>query len=916
MSEEDFGPLLESELLDDDYLRRELGLSRAEGAAFAELYGKAEPADRPRLSPFFDAAWYLARYEDLRQAAVDPFLHFVSFGVFELRSPHPLISMRRIYDDNRELFFSEGGCASLIRVLNENLSDPSDYFDLGFYLERYSEAREYPGGALRHFVETGAAEQLSPNLYFDPRAYADRYPDVPQDALGALRHFIEAGDREARVPSANFDPQWYQRAYPDAGRSGLPPLRHFLLIGRGEERQPRDPRALQRGVPQETEIADELPSDGASDTERGEERYRALREWLAERRRIEIGSFVERDIRPVRLDDARSALRALAFPPAPMPKVSILIPCHNELAVTVECLLSILDSRPQLSYEVLIGDNASTEPGMEELDEVPGLRYFRHPVDLNFLRNCNAVYPQVRGEYVLLLNNDAQLMPGAIDLLAAALDDDPALAAAGPQILFPNGRLQEAGCSVNRDGSTVMIGVFDDPERSGYARRRRVDYVSGAALLVRCSELDGRLFDDRFAPAYCEDLDLCLTLRARGKEIGYVPQARVVHHLSLTMAKEAQGWKLRQIARNHQKLVEKWGGLLDEINNVRVLAFHLPQFHPIAQNDLWWGAGFTEWSNVARARPSYSGHYQPRLPADLGFYDLRMPEVLEKQARLAARYGIAGFCVYYYRFGGMRLLEKPLETLLACPEIPFGFCVCWANENWSRRWDGGDQELLAEQNYDTPELEAVAADIVRYIRDPRYLTVNGKPLVLVYRPLLLPDPLATAALFRRAAAAAGKDIHLVYVESMEAIGKKIVPADIGFDAAVEFPPHGIGVPAKDERRIFKQGWTGQRYDYEATVIEAVMRPRPNYPRYPAVFPSWDNTARQPLFGTSFDGASPEAFQLYVEEKLAEAKVSFIGEERLLFINAWNEWAEGAYLEPDQQFGHRWLEALRNAISAT
>ncbi|HVH75198.1 MAG TPA: glycoside hydrolase family 99-like domain-containing protein [Stellaceae bacterium] len=301
---------------------------------------------------------------------------------------------------------------------------------------------------------------------------------------------------------------------------------------------------------------------------------------------------------------------------------------------------------------------------------------------------------------------------------------------------------------------------------------------------------------------------------------------------------------------------------------------------------------------MSRARPSYAGYYQPRIPADLGFYDLRILEALDRQARLAARYGLAGFCVYYYRFGGMRLLEKPLETVLAHPELPFEFCICWANENWSRRWDGGDRELLAEQNSDTPELEAIAADIVRYIRDPRYITVDGKPLVLVYRPLLLPDPAEAAAMFRRAAAADGKEIHLVYVESMEAIGKQTVPPDIGLGAAVEFPPHGIGVPAADERRILKAGWNGERYDYEATVIEAIMRLRPNYPRYPAVFPSWDNTARQPLFGTSFDASSPEVFQLYVEEKLAEPKTSFLGEERLLFVNAWNEWAEGTYLEPD------------------
>ena len=918
MGAEDVRQLLASELLDDEWLWRELGLSRSQRAEFAEAYSRIEVAERPALTPFFDPAWYLATYEDVRQAGVDPFLHFLGDGIFELRSPHPLISVRRIYDDNRDLFYREGGSASLARVLRENLSDPNDYFDLAFYLERYPQAREFTGGALAHFMKAGIAEWLWPNPYFDPESYAQRYGGMPKNSPAALRHFIETGDREARVPSAGFDPEWYLRTYPDVVRSGLRgPLRHFLRVGRSEDRQPCDPRATRHGPPgngdspAEAEVVWDYAPIAA-----GAERYERARQWLADRRRIQLGSYTERDVRPCRLGDLREAIGSLAFPQTPAPKVSILIPCHNEVGVTVECLLSILASGIKTPYEVIIGDNASTEAAAQELGKVPGLRYFRHPTDLNFLRNCNTVFPEARGEYLLLLNNDAQLTPGALDILAAALDEDPALAAVGPQILYPNGRLQEAGCSVNRDGSTVMIGLFDDPERGGYNRRRHVDYISGAALLIRCSELDGKLFDDRFAPAYCEDLDLCLTLRARGKMVGYVPQARVVHHLSLTMAKESQGWKMRQIARNQHKLIEKWGALLDEINRVRVIAFYLPQFHPIAQNDLWWGAGFTEWTNVARARPSYAGHHQPRLPADLGFYDPRMPEVLAKQARLAARYGVTGFCVYYYRFGGMRLLEKPLETLLAHPEIALEFCICWANENWTRRWDGGDQELLAAQNYDTAELEAVAVDIARYIRDPRYITVDGKPLVLVYRPLLLPDPREAARLFRRVAAAEGRRLHLVYVESMEAIGKQVVPADIGFDAAVEFPPHGIGVAAAGEPRVLKEGWSGRRYDYEATVIEAIMRPRPDYARYPGVFPGWDNTARQPFFGTCFDAASPEVFQLYVEEKLAEAKASFSGAERLLFVNAWNEWAEGTYLEPDQHFGHRWLEALRNAIMAS
>ncbi|HVH75200.1 MAG TPA: hypothetical protein VM755_09820 [Stellaceae bacterium] len=287
-------------------------------------------------------------------------------------------TVRRIYDDNRELFYREGGCSSLFRVLSGNLSDTNDYFDLEFNLKRYPQARECPAGALRHFIEAGIDEWLCPNLYFDPRAYVERYPDAPKNSVEALRHFIETGDREARTPSSGFDPRWYLRAYPDAAQSGMAPLRHFLVVGRKEGRRLCDSRSARDYGPTAADRPDEPPEQIAWDeapTASGEERYQAMRDWLADRRRIQIGSFAERDIRPVKLanlQDALQVLRSVAFPVTPNPKVSILIPCHNEFVVTVKCLLSIRDSRPELSY--VIGDNASTESGMQELAKVPGLR--------------------------------------------------------------------------------------------------------------------------------------------------------------------------------------------------------------------------------------------------------------------------------------------------------------------------------------------------------------------------------------------------------------------------------------------------------------------------------------------------------------------------------------------------------------
>src|SRR5205823_15012024 len=224
--------------------------------------------------------------------------------------------------------------------------------------------------------------------------------------------------------------------------------------------------------------------------------------------------------------------------------------------------------------------------------------------------------------------------------------------------------------------------------------------------------------------------------------------------------------------------------------SVRAIAFYLPQFHPIPENDVWWGKGFTEWTNVVRARPNFVGHYQPHRPAELGFYDLRDSGTRAAQADLARSYGIHGFCYYYYWFNGRRLLERPLTEVVASGEPEFPFCVCWANENWTRRWDGGNDELLVAQTYSAENEERLIADLLPLFHDARYIRVRGRPLVLVYRANLLPEPRRATDTFRRAALAAGEAEPYLAMMLMPGMPS---PADWGFDAGVEFPPHSSEV---------------------------------------------------------------------------------------------------------------------------
>ena len=355
------------------------------------------------------------------------------------------------------------------------------------------------------------------------------------------------------------------------------------------------------------------------------------------------------------------------------------------------------------------------------------------------------------------------------------------------------------------------------------------------------------------------------------------------------------------------------------VEDVRLIAFYLPQYHPIPENDQWWGKGFTEWTNVTQAKPLFQGHHQPQLPTDLGFYDLRLGEVREAQAELAVKYGIAGFCYHYYWFAGKRLLHRPLDDMLATQQPDFPFCICWANENWTRRWDGREHEVLIAQDYSDEQSKAFAESLVPILKDKRYIRINGKPLILIYRADMLPDPLNSTQQWREVFQQQGiGEVHLCLVlTTFSGIGSGLRhPADWGFDAAVQFPPHetqGAIVPPPSP--TFSE-FTGQFFDYQEVAIKAVSAPQPSFNLFPGVMPSFDNTARRKQAAHAFLNSNPETYEFWLRGAIEKAKQQFTGEERIVFINAWNEWAEGAHLEPDQFHGHAYLEATNRAGQGT
>jgi len=343
---------------------------------------------------------------------------------------------------------------------------------------------------------------------------------------------------------------------------------------------------------------------------------------------------------------------------------------------------------------------------------------------------------------------------------------------------------------------------------------------------------------------------------------------------------------------------------------MRLIAFYLPQFHPIPENDRAWGKGFTEWTNVARARPLFREHEQPRLPADLGFYDLRVPEVREAQAELARAHGIHGFCYYHYWFDGRRLLERPLDEVLASGKPEFPFCVCWANESWTRRWDGGNDEMIVEQRHGPDDDRAFIESLMPMFRDERYIRVNGRALLLVYRVDLFPDPPRTAGIWREAARKAG--LEEPYLVTVESFANAADPRSIGFDAAVEFPGHQI--PSTVQHKLPRDFEPKIRvFGYPQYADFMMDRSAPAYKRFRAILPSWDNTPRMGANANLFINASPEKYRQWLERSVALTRKEHAGDEQLVFVNAWNEWGEGCYLEPDQKHGHAYLEATRAAL---
>ncbi len=387
------------------------------------------------------------------------------------------------------------------------------------------------------------------------------------------------------------------------------------------------------------------------------------------------------------------------------------------------------------------------------------------------------------------------------------------------------------------------------------------------------------------------------------------------------------------------------------MSKARLIAFYLPQFHPIPENDEWWGKGFTEWTNVTRAKPLFPGHYQPRLPADLGFYDLRIPEVRAAQAELARQAGVEGFCYWHYWFAGRRVLERPLAEVVSSGEPDYPFCLAWANDTWSGHWYGAGRRTLIEQTYPgKADHERHFHSLLEAFHDPRYIRVHNRPIFTIFRPKSLPNSEAFIELWQDLAARNGLDgIHFVahlfddeldyqwraagYGGAVMTNELKLVRRRLWHIAKEKFrisksEPH----PAQKASRTLEAAtgtgrlvlhrilqrllrWPGGVHYYQDAMLFFKSAKALELGCYPSVVPGWDNTARAGRKGIVLHGSTPELFAEHLHDIL-ESVADRPAEDRIVFVKSWNEWAEGNYLEPDQKFGHAYLDVVRSALDAT
>lgn len=725
------------------------------------------------------------------------------------------------------------------------------------------------------------SDEVKSSGLFDREWHERRYRDVAMSGIQPLVHFVRIGMKLGRDPGPGFDTTWYLQQVPEAAQSDLPPFLHYLRIGRSQGKSCRPP--TKPDVEAETNAL--VP--GASGPMQAPARTSALHR--GPQFRPGRDAFMLRGLRP-------------------MAEMAVVVNASNQSDWDKALgLLHQLDRRHDLfllgtvdPQEAIYGDLTASVTEVSGADLPGNAQAFLRLASSNVLDDYQGVLWLSPSE-----GDEAEVTEAASLAAAFCADPDWGLQAARLVPVHEPRVIAGLKTALPRLGLTWPEAGVTQVE--GPAIWLKPLLLRGLAPALRAEELTGPEATRGF-PGRATLLGLIAALAA---EASFALRRRPPEDGAVTRLTTVEG---------HPPVSAPVPTSVPERpREVKTVAFYLPQFHPIPENDLWWGKGFTEWSNVTRARQLFRSHYQPRVPTELGYYDLRLEETQIAQAELARAFGVHGFCYYYYWFDGKKLLNHPIEQMARSTKIDTGFCVCWANENWSRNWDGQNRHVLMEQTYTMESNIALIRELIPMMKDPRWIRRDGKPVMMVYRISIIPNWLETAAAWRDECRRAGLgEIHLCAVRfGLETLQGG--PQDHGLDSYVLFPPHEAArVDLRDKVQDLHKDFGGTIFDYSAVVDGDLQAFNEGYgwPVHRGAMLGWDNTARRLTDARVFHGATPYGFRRWMKGILEQEQRLNTADDSLLFINAWNEWAEGTYLEPDQRWGTGYLKALVSAVEAT
>lgn len=697
------------------------------------------------------------------------------------------------------------------------------------------------------------ANVLKKSDFFDGDWYLKEYPDVTITGMDPAEHYLRLGAKLERNPSPYFDAKYYLEANRDVRLAGLNPLLHYIQHG---HREGRAVAAVANTIKQEYKSATTCFKVHASGSPKVHADLFSLRAKFSQENNLVI-LFAKNII------DFRNAIKTV-----------------NKFDASLNVIALI--------------------PSVFHYDELTTIESSHSEIDVVTFSIGNQIFALMR-----LINNDIFYSSNSCFLVNFEDEPLPLDSFTLEKLDFFTKKQPHNYGLISHGDSNVAALQLDLIERKA------------AALLNRVGSQLQPITDATISLSLCYVNTLIFkSIRSlMADPLSFSPnnlqEALGLFKLILQSMATEGALKVSTFNNTDPKAVANE-------KNIRSIAFYLPQFHVVPENDKWWGKGFSEWHNVVRARPLFKNHYQPRVPADLGFYDLSSTETQIKQAELAKRFNIDGFCYYYYWFDGQKVLNKPIENMLANKNVDMPFCICWANENWSRNWDGQNRHVLLAQSYSEETNKALIHEFIEYMKDPRYIRHDGKPVLVVYRIKIIPEWKKVARMWREECRKAGVgEIHLCSVR----FGLEGLDGDPGIhslDSYVSFPPHELKF--EDHRNSVTnlvKDFGGTLYSYDAAMQSDIERFTKGYPWpiHRGAMMGWDNTARRLKDSRIFYGCTPLKFRRWLNAIKEQEHLFNRSNESLLFINAWNEWAEGTTLEPDQRFGTSYLDATYSVLGS-